>query len=53
MNPNDALAMIGEECTPKEKESAREDHRGRKKERRIVKLALTEISEEKIKHHRQ
>ena len=34
MNVEDAIAVIGEESTPKEKESAREDRRGRKRERR-------------------
>ena len=34
MNVEDAIAVIGEESTSKEKESAREDRRGRKRERR-------------------
>ena len=34
MNVEDAIAVIGEESTPKEKESAREDWRGCKRERR-------------------
>ena len=34
MNAKDALAAIGEERTPKEKENVREDQRGHKRERR-------------------
>ena len=33
MNAEDALAAIGEEDKPKEKEGKREDRRGRKRER--------------------
>ena len=33
MNAEDALAAIGEEDKPKEKEGQREDRRGRKRER--------------------
>lgn len=34
MNTEDCLTMIGEESTTKEKENAREDRRGCKRERR-------------------
>ena len=34
INAKDAQAAIGEESTPKEKENAREDQRGCKRERR-------------------
>ena len=34
MNAEDALAVIWEESMPKERESAREDRRGRKRERK-------------------
>ena len=34
MNAEDALAIVGEESMPKERESAREDRRGRKRERK-------------------
>ena len=34
MNAKDALVAIGEESMPKERESAKEDRRGRKRERK-------------------
>ena len=49
MNVEDSLAVMVEEHTPKEKESAREDHRGRKREGEIVRPTPTRISGETIK----
>ena len=42
MNAEDALAAIGEESMPKERESAKEDWRGRKRERKDCQTSFDE-----------
>ena len=50
MNAEDALAAIGEESMPKERESAKEDRRGCKRERKDRQTSSSESkqSDEKI-----